>query len=570
MTLDRRSCITPLVREKVRTLAGEFYVLVLALLTGVCTGGMALAFRVCVHRLEALSWLAQEQYGSLAWLVRLLLPTLAGLVVGLLLYRVVRSRGGHGVPAVIQAVAEDRPLDNAKMMFTAASSVLTLGSGGSAGPEGPIVELGAVAGSYVWRWSRLSSQSVQTLMGCGAAAGMAAVFNAPIGAVLFILEVVLKDFRLKTLAPVMLASVAASAMNQWAFGLDPAIRIPDTQAPALPLLLVVPVLALLCALSSMLSIQLSDSLSQTINHWEAPVWLKPLCGGLLVGGIGALFPMVQGVGYRHIESMMGGTLPVMLLLTIALAKILATSLTLASGFPGGAFAPALVIGAAIGASVGRVFGLDAAAVGLLGMAGLIAGTFRAPLTALLIMLKLGHYHVDLIVPLMAISAVSAWLVEQCVHANMYELRFLREGLNLHVARSVKVLFEGRRARDIMTSQVEAFSTCASLGQMLDVVSRSNQESYPILGEQGELQGVVTMTTLRQTLRIGDLSGLILACDLASPPPPAVSPNATLHEVWHLFQHTKARELLVLQPDPLNPERNHLLGRISHEAMFSNA
>lgn len=551
--------------KRVKSFAFDNRILVLALLTGMGTGVLALVFREGVHALENLVAGTHLPAGWPLWLVRFLAPALGGLVVGLLLYRLLHLYWGHGVPAVIQGVAEGKPMDNPKVALTAASSAITLGSGGSAGPEGPIVEFGAVFGSYAWRWSRLSPEHLRTMVGCGSAAGMAAVFGAPIGGVVFVMEVVLRDFRLKTLAPVMLASVAASAITAARFGLEPTIELVGPFHTNYMTLLLSPILALACAALAVLFIQVSEKLSKRINQWPLPVWLKPALGGLGVGAVAIFLPQVQGLGYEHIENM--ASLPWLIVLFVIFAKIFCTALTLSSGSPGGAFAPALVIGAALGVAFARLVGLDPMSTLLMAMAGLIAGTFQAPLSALLIMLKLGHYNAELIIPLLSVSALSAWFAGQWVSGSLYDIALLRRGLDFRVTRGLKVLLEGRKVREVMNVQVESFPANATLGQMIDVVSHGDQESYPVLSAHQELIGVVTMDVIRQTLNNAGSPGLILACDLLSATPATVDAGTSLDEVWPLFKKYNVKELLVVKADPAQPDHVHPVGRIRQDDLL---
>lgn len=530
------------------TLAG-LRLLALSLLTGLLTGVVAVAFRAAVHALEDGSDALQHAAGPAAWLLRFVGPALAGLAAGLLLYRVLRVHAGHGVPAVIEATVRDKPLADWRMAAKAGTSSLVIGGGGSAGPEGPIVEIGAVGGSYLWKWFRLGQEELRILMGGGAAAGIAAVFSAPLGGVLFVLEVILRDYRLRTIAPIMLASVAGSSVAQYAYGTAPTLTLARPEQIGASVYLLCLAVGLAAGLLSAGFIRISETIGQRMAAWKEPAWRKPLLGGLCVGVLAAMVGPVGGAGYALIEQLAHEPLLWTTVLALLAAKLLATALTLGSGAPGGAFAPSLVLGACLGALCCRYplgTPADLPAAVLLGLCGMIAGTFQAPLTAILISFKIGHHHSDMLVPLLATAAISSWLAGHAVSGNYYDWALLRRGLRLDTARQFKLLLEGRSVGEVMQTGSESLTPEQTLGQILDLVSRSRQDLYPVLDQDRQILGVVHIDLIRQTIRSGDLEHGLIVQDLLESPPPFVTPQTGLDEAWNLFQSIATDELLVVE------------------------
>ncbi|HEY3243540.1 MAG TPA: chloride channel protein, partial [Phycisphaerae bacterium] len=482
--------------NRARGLLVDTYRLALCAAVGAATGVIAIGFRSAVgvieHGLAAVAdGLRDAQESALAGVLVVAGPAVGGLVVGLLVYRLIRLRGGHGVPAVITAAAADRPMSDWRMGVKASSSIITIGSGGSVGPEGPIVELGAVFGSYAWKVFRLPGQWVRIMMGCGAAAGIAAIFNVPLGGVIFVLDVVLRDYSLRSLVPLMVASMSASIVTRYA-------GTPAVQLPAYTLggdeMLCAPIIGLLAGLVSTLFIRANFFAADMFKRLPAPIWLRPAVGGLCVGLIGLGMARVHGEGYTAIEQMVvnaAGTNPaalvVLALLAFCLAKILATAATLGSGGTGGAFAPSLVIGTALGlASAGMwprlVPGaeLNPAACALIGMAGLLGGVFQAPLSGVVIAFNLSRWNAQLLLPLMCVAVISAWLSQHLARASIYDLSLLREGVDLAASRSLQNILAGRGIDDLIRTPVISVHEEATLGQMIDALSQSTQVVFPVV------------------------------------------------------------------------------------------
>jgi len=542
-----------------RALVVDAYRLLLCAALGAVTGLVAIAFRSSVAGLE--HWIAgvaapvsSPGSAALARGLLVLAPALGGLCVGLLVYRLIRVRAGHGVPAVITAAAADRPMNDWRMGVKAGSSVITIGSGGSVGPEGPIVELGAVIGSYAWKLFRLPGEWVRILMGCGAAAGIAAVFNVPLGGVIFVLDVVLRDYSLRSLAPLMVASMAASTVNR--YGGAPAVQLPAYVLRG-DEMLCAPLLGLAAAIVSTLFIRANFLAADVFKRAPGPVWLRPALGGLCVGLLGLLAPRAMGEGYNVIRDMVSegqaGTIVVLSLMGLVIARILATACILGSGGTGGAFAPSLVIGAALGLAMAgassTLLGLrvDPVAFALTGMAGLLAGVFNAPLSAIVIAFNLSRWNGQLLLPLMCAAVASAWLTQHLARASVYELGLLRDGVDLAASRSLQSILAGRGISGLVRRPIATIAHDATLGRMIDTVSHTNQTVFPVVSADAAVTGVLRMRALRSVLRESQLDESVIAADLMEPMCQTLCPTDSLATAWTLFAETDDDELLVIDP-----------------------
>ena len=352
-----------------------------AIVVGIGAGLGAIVFRWLIGLVERFSFTllaAAFSYlpDSVEWLRRyghvVLAPALGGLLVGWLVYRYAREAKGHGVPEVMEAVAlrggRIRPI---VAIVKSLASALSIGSGGSVGREGPIVQIGSALGSTLGQLLHLSEDRIRNLVACGAAAGIAATFNAPIAGVFFALEVILGEFGVASFGPVVLASVVSSVVGRIAFGDVPAFIVPEYSIQSLWEYGFYALLGVLGALVGVAYTRLIYWSEDRFEAWKgAPEWGKPAIGGALLGLLAILYgqlpglgfdriPQVFGVGYATIDAGLMGRLAIGVMAALMVLKLVSTALTLGSGGSGGVFAPSLFIGSMMGGAwglaVGRLF-----------------------------------------------------------------------------------------------------------------------------------------------------------------------------------------------------------------------
>ena len=370
-------------------------------------------------------------WGGYRWWLPLI-PALGGLLVGPIVYRYASEAKGHGVPEVMDAVARLGGIIRPRVAAAKTiASAICIGSGGSAGREGPIVQIGSAFGSMVGQLFRMSGSRVKILVGCGAAAGISAVFNAPIAGVIFSLEIILGDFAIKTFAPVILASVVSSVVTRTFLGNHPAFEVPSyslVSAWEIPMYVVMGIG--LGALAVLFTRSL-DAMEDFFNNLKIANWTKPALGGLLLGGLAIFYPQVLADGYQTIRLTLYGDMGIWLLVVLIFMKLIATSLTLGSGNSGGIFAPSLFMGAVAGGSFGimihKLFPTVTATPGayaLVGMAGLVAGATHAPITALLIIFEMTSDY-RIILPLMVTVVFSALVAGRLFPQSVYTIKLFK-------------------------------------------------------------------------------------------------------------------------------------------------
>ena len=448
-------------RPNIRSFLGQQLpaVWVLSLVMGALVGVSAILFRLAIGAVQY-PWLGtfDEDIGAaiaaIPWWLVILAPMTGGLIVGQILIRVPGGRA-EGVADVIEAQALGiNRLGFRKGLVSAIISALSLGSGASAGREGPVVHLGASISASLGRHFELPMASRRTILAAGVAAAVSASFNAPIAGVVFAHEVVLGHYAMSAFVPIVFASVVASVISRAYFGDYPAFILPSYQITSyweFPAFALLGVTCAVVAIIFQFALMGTDRFAQRL---PIPLWLRPVLGGFAVGLIGLAFPQVLGVGYGATDDALNQSLSLGMMLALVVMKTAATAITLASRFGGGIFSPALYLGAMTGGAFGviaaSVFPDFASSHGLyaiLGMGAVAAAVLGAPFSTTLIVFELTGGFAFSIALLLAASIASG--INQAIHGHSYfqwqlEMRghFLREGPHKRIVKTIRV-------RDVM-------------------------------------------------------------------------------------------------------------------------
>ena len=413
------------------------YLIILSVVVGVLTGLGSVAF---IYVLEMVADFARgpvagllERFGT-AQLV--LLPALGGLLVGPLVHYFAREAKGHGVPEVMTALAtRGGRIRKRVVTVKVIASSLTIGFGGVAGREGPMVQIGSAIGSTVGQWTHLTSSNVRTLVTCGAAGGIAATFNAPIAAAMFSMEVLTGRIHTDFLL-VLLTSLSSCMVARSYLGNFPAFTTPivyDLVSPGeLPFYFI---MGILIGAAAIMYVKLLYRSEDLFGGWKFPDYLKPAVGGLIVGLVLRFFPEVYGSGLTTVESALWVRFSWNMLLGLFFAELLANVATLGSGGSGGVFAPSLFMGAMLGGAFGEVVhGLFPAwtagsgAYAMVGMAAFFAATAKAPTTSILILFEMTNDY-RIMLPLMAATVGSVYMSHRLFPFTVYTLRLHRRGID---------------------------------------------------------------------------------------------------------------------------------------------
>ena len=498
---------------------------ILATLLGLVTGIGIWIFRAAIdgfHQVFA-TWLAttvlSSVVGPFAFVISL---ALAGALVGWIMDRFVGEERHHGVAGIIEAVAvAGGRLHYKRIPFKAVASALSLGAGASVGPEDPSVQIGANLGSWFGQGLRLHEEHIRLLVAAGAASAIAAAFKAPIAGVFFALEVVLNGaFETRSFGVIVLAAVISSAFTQ---AVEPMAEIgPFTYSLGSPLEipLFVPLGLIVGAVAALFIIS---------NKWQHDLWhhhvhlprpLKTALAGAIVGVVAIFLPQIMGTGREFMGEVLNGhgnfTIPFLLLIVVG--KILMTSVSMAGGFVGGIFAPTLVTGVALGAIYGdilkRLFptqmSTDPQAFAIAGMAALMAGVVRSPITAIMLVFELTNDY-RLILPIMLATVVSVFVAEHIHKLGIYMDGLQRAGVFLTPGREID-LMQGVTVEEAMLKPPPILLTSASLTEFRDAMRRQRLSSSCVVDEHNQLVGFVTLSDLQrhyqpdsdQELTVGDI------------------------------------------------------------------
>ncbi len=537
--------------------------IILAVFVGLATGLGALGFIALIKYFNSVFFGMTDQFltetigqrGFKFWFP--VIPMLGGLLVGPIVYKYASEAKGHGVPEVMNAVARMGAIIRPRVAAAkTVASAICIGSGGSAGREGPIVQIGSAIGSTVGQMFRMSGDRVKILVGCGAAAGISSVFNAPIAGVIFSLEIILGDFAIKTFSPVILSSVVASVITRTFMGDHPAFTVPEY---SLISAWEIPLYVFMGSALGGLGVGFTrtlDVFEDFFDRLKMSPMLKPALGGLLLGIIALFYPQILADGYETIRLTLNGNMVVSLLVILVVMKLLATSLTLGSGNSGGIFAPSLFMGAVAGGAFGFLFNYlfpgqtaTPGAYALVGMAGMVAATTHAPITALLIIFEMTSDY-RIILPLMVTVVFSALVARRLFHDSIYTAKLAKRGIDIRGGKDINVL-RSHKVSEIMDTQFATVPANMPLARILNTIERSAESYFVVVDGQERFLGVLSFQDIRSILSQHTLDYLVIAQDLVKPDTVVVYPDDTLEKAYELAGLKDLKLLPVVDPDNQN-------------------
>lgn len=544
-------------------------------IVGVSTGLGAVLFIWLIGQAKqiffgySLSYLNQFIISWKFWIP--LIPLVGGLIVGPIVYGYAKEARGHGVPEVMESVALKGGIIRPRVAIAKAiASAVCIGSGGSAGREGPIVQIGSTVGSMIGQTFRMSGERVKILVGCGAAAGISAVFNAPIAGVIFALEVILGDFGIATFSPVILSSVIASVVSRSFLGNYPAFDIPreHTMVSAFE----IPLYILLGGFTAVIGSYFTKILYFTEDLFEKIKirgFLRPAIGGLLLGILGLFLPQIFADGYDTIELALVSGVPLFLLGILILAKIAATSFTLGSGNSGGIFAPSLFMGAVAGGFFGHIvhylfptLTATSGAYALVGMAGVFAAATHAPITGIIIIFEMtGDYKI--ILALMITCVFSTLISRRINRESIYTTKLSRRGVRLRSGRDAEIL-SAIKVKEVMHTNYVTIPHNTPLYQLMHIFEETRDDFFPVVDSSGNLLGTLSFQDLRTIATSTGLDTLVIAADIVHTYPSLVSPEDTLDVA---LKKIAPRDLEVI-PVVADEGTNKLIGLLKKGDIYS--
>ena len=572
---------TKLLIWRVKYIPERNFILVVAGLTGILSGAFALLLKSSVHLLKDLLTKNFEiTFGNYLYLAY----PLIGLLLTVFFAKVIfKMKAGHSIIKILLSISKKNSIINkvnsyGSMVLTS----LTVGFGGSVGVEAPVVLIGSTIGSNLGQFVHFSYKNRTLLIGCGAAGAISAIFHAPIGGVIFALEVLLAQMSMTAFIPLLIASVTGSLVSKF-FNMDSIMlsveNLDDYSTTDFPFLLAVSVLS---ALSSTYFTRTSYFVEKMMTKLKNP-FIKAVLGGVILGACIIVFPPIYGDGFDFIRGLLDGNRAsilvnsfffgyvdqvwfiILFLALMLLIKGFAASLTLGSGGSGGFFGPSLFIGAVLGygfaTTVNYYFGagLSYTNFTLVGMCGVLSGMLQAPLTAIFLIAEVtnGYY---LFVPLMYVSAISFTIVQLFEKHSMYRKQLIEAGDLVHHDRDMQAIsmMDGKKLieKDLKTINVDS-----SLGDLVEVVKVSKRNIFPVVDSEQQFLGLITLDDIRQIMFDKEKFETRFVRDLMHAPPDYVDMKDTMIVVMDKFENTGAWNLPVT-------EDGKYIGILSKARVFS--
>ena len=535
--------------------------MVIATLIGLMTGISIILFRTVVGGVETIIFEGGKKLLGInqgGWHILLLpLIPIAGMVLLIPLSLLFPGEvNGYGFTQFLRKVNLEGGYIRARTIFLKLiSTALTIGTGNSAGVEGPIAAIGGAIGSQIGQASRVSGARMKVYIAAGCAGGIAGIFNAPLAGIFFASEIVLLGtFEISSFSALVIASAISTVVTRAWYGENPAFSIPVYHLvnPFVELPIYT-IMAVITGLIAVFHIRFFYFIRDQYRALPIHPQLKPLTGAFIIGCIGMVYPQIMGNGYQFIESVSNGhgTLP--LLLALIFLKIIATAITLGSGGAGGVFAPALFIGAMIGGAFGNLANMisptmtaDPGAYATVGIGAFLAASTHAPMTATFLLFEMtGNYMI--IVPIMLTSIIGTMVAKKFNKDSIDTVDFTREGIDIHEGRETAIM-KSIRVGKAITEDVDFISEKANINQLLEIFRMAKSGFYfPVVDDSGKMTGIVSMQDVKNILhkaeeeRVCYLVGGICSRDVIM-----LTPDDSLYTAMQLFDIKGIEEIPVVE------------------------
>lgn len=558
------------------------FVILLSLLVGIFGGLAAMILKWLIHAISGmLTGNVVIDQGNLLYL---LFPMVGILITTFYVRYVVRDNISHGVTKVLYSISQNKSRLKRHNIFTSmVASSITIGFGGSVGAEGPIVFTGAAIGSNLGQAFRMSPRVLMIMVGCGAAAGIAGIFKAPIAGMLFTLEVLMIDLTSVMVMPLLISSITAAVISYCFTGYETEFFFAQSEEFVTS---TIPFTILLGVFTGLVSLYFTKVMNMMENFFKRITnpWVKVVFGGSLLASLIFIFPPLYGEGYSSIMILLGGDVSAIvdgsifysarndvwfILLFIGfiiLTKGFATSATNGAGGVGGTFAPSLYVGCMAGFFfaylVNNLFGLDLSVknFALMGMAGVMSGVMHAPLMGIFLTAELtGGY--SLFLPLLIVSTISYGTIKAFLPYSIYAMRLAQRGelLTHHKDKAVLTLL---KVDSVIETDFKTVRPDMSLKKMVEVISQSNRNLFPVIDHDGKLLGVVLLDDIRNIMFRPDLYRRMHVIEFMSSPPAKIEVGETMEQVMKQFDNTGAWNLPVV-------EKGRYIGFVSKSKIFNS-
>ena len=543
------------------------FVLVLAFFVGIFSGLAAIVLKFLIHFISTvLTSRINLESGNYLYI---LLPAVGVVLTAFFVRYVVRDNISHGVTRVLYAISQNKSRLKRHNIYTSVlASSVTIGFGGSVGAEGPIVYTGAAIGSNLGRAFRMSPRILMILVGCGAAAGIAGIFKAPIAGMLFTLEVLMIDLTTVSVMPLLIASITSTTLAYVYTGYEFEFFFAQTENFYTSRIPFVIMLGLVCGFASLYFTRVMNMMENFFGRFKNP-WVKTLIGCTILSGLVFLFPPLYGEGYGSVVGLLAGDtssivngslfygdrnqvwfLALFIGLVVA-TKAFATSATNGAGGVGGTFAPSLYVGCLTGFLFAYVmnifdFGVELSTknFALIGMAGVMSGVMHAPLMAIFLTAELtGGY--ELFLPLLIVSTISYGTIKMFEPYSIYTMRLAKQGqlLTHHKDKAVLTLL---KINNVIETDFLPVYPEMTLKEMVDVIAKSNRNLFPVINEKRELVGVVLLDDIRNIMFRPELYRRMRVSTFMSAPAGRIEVGESMDKVMKTFDDTGAWNLPVVE------------------------